>query len=137
MKNTHLHNLIVLSGKPVHDVPAKSSPPAANQTDTVAQRSMVTEIFFNLICNYVLFCSFQPLMENLEAQIYETFEKDGEARIYSEDNGIFFMETPAKTVANVNGVFHEIVSETIVLSETAKRLPRSSAYPKSSRYGSC
>ncbi|GKD39665.1 FHA domain-containing protein DDL, partial [Tanacetum coccineum] len=29
--------------------------------------------------------------------------------------------------------FHEIVSETIVLSETAKRLPRSSAYPKSSR----
>ncbi|GJS57485.1 GTP binding protein [Tanacetum coccineum] len=73
----------------------------------------------------------QPLMDNLEAQIYETFEKDGEARIYTEENGLFFMETSAKTAANVNGVFHEIVthtclmvSETIVLSETAKRLPR-------------
>ncbi|GKB86962.1 GTP binding protein [Tanacetum coccineum] len=108
---------IVLSGKPVHDVPAKSSPPAANQTDTVAQRRDFLQSHL------------QHLMENLEAQIYETFEKDGvkyiqEARIYTEENGIFFMETSAKTVANVNGVFHEIVSETIVLSETAKRLPR-------------
>ncbi|GKB12644.1 GTP binding protein [Tanacetum coccineum] len=58
-------------------------------------------------------------------------ERFEEARIYTEENGLFFMETSAKTAANVNGVFHEIVthtclmvSETIVLFETAKRLPR-------------
>ncbi|KAI5434581.1 Ras- protein rhn1, partial [Lathyrus oleraceus] len=37
-----------------------------------------------------------------------------EARVYAEENGLFFIEASAKTAANVNEIFYEI----------AKRLPR-------------
>lgn len=31
-----------------------------------------------------------------------------EAQQYAQENGLFFMETSAKTAANVNEIFHEI-----------------------------
>ncbi|GKA22946.1 protein arginine N-methyltransferase 1.5 [Tanacetum coccineum] len=88
---------IVLSGKPAHNVPAKSSPSAANQTDTVAQQlprhdlrpyldyvgylyqkmdPLSEQERFELGYRDFLQSPLQPLMDNLEAQTYETFEKD-------------------------------------------------------------
>lgn len=31
-----------------------------------------------------------------------------EARVYAEENGLFFMETSAKNAINVNDIFYEI-----------------------------
>ena len=42
-----------------------------------------------------------------------------EAEAYAEENGLFFMETSAKTAANVNDLFYEI----------ARKLPKAAPAP--------
>lgn len=38
-----------------------------------------------------------------------------EARAYAEENGLFFMETSAKTATNVNDIFYEIGTHLVSL----------------------
>ncbi|KAJ0593993.1 putative methyltransferase [Helianthus annuus] len=88
---------IVLSGKAVHNLPVGSSASASGQTDNYTQQAQRHEIRsyldyvgylyqkmeplpeqerFELGYRDFLQSPLQPLMDNLEAQTYETFEKD-------------------------------------------------------------
>ncbi|KAJ4958360.1 hypothetical protein NE237_025471 [Protea cynaroides] len=88
---------VVISGKPLHDIPVGSSEPTANHIDNNVEgiprhplRSYLDYVGylyqkmeplpeqerFELGYRDFLQSPLQPLMDNLEAQTYETFEKD-------------------------------------------------------------
>jgi hypothetical protein len=50
---------------------------------------------------------------NLSALVSCTMQ---EARVYAEENGLFFIETSAKTAANVNDIFYEIGTSPFLLT---------------------
>ncbi|KAI7752505.1 hypothetical protein M8C21_015856 [Ambrosia artemisiifolia] len=85
VKAAIVHTDIVLSGKAVHKLPVGSSPSGSSQADNYSQEAQRHEIRSYL--DYVGYLyqkmeplpeqeRFEPLMDNLEAQTYETFEKD-------------------------------------------------------------
>jgi Ras-related protein Rab-5C len=63
---------------------------------------------------FVLFCWTAGNKADLEAARAVTVD---EATAYANENGLFFMETSAKTAANVNELFSEI----------ARKLPKAEA----------
>ncbi|MCD7473608.1 Ras- protein Rab-5 [Datura stramonium] len=69
---------------------------AGNKVDLEDKRKVTAEVKFFFVFVVVGKCVL-PSSSYLE-----------EARLYAEENGLFFMETSAKTAVNVNDVFYEI-----------------------------
>lgn len=61
--------------------------------------------YFTWISSYNLIGNWSPnSLSYTNSSIYFFIQ---EAQIYAQENGLFFMETSAKTATNVNGIFYE------------------------------